>query len=119
MNKFHFSKNMKAKEILKYIDSGVPKESEEIIKQFVGILYYATTIMNVSVFGDDKPDTVAFASVKLVPEDGWFILGITINRDKKRHYEKRMSYFSICQELQDRGLDITPRNFMDVIRTSH
>lgn len=28
-----------------------------------------------------------------------------------------MSYFSICQELQDRRLDATPRNFMDVIRS--
>lgn len=91
---------------------------KEIIKKFVGVLYYApTTIMNVSVFGDDKPDTVAFVRVRLVPEDGWFILDVTINRDKKRHNEKKMSYFSICQELQDRNLDATPRNFMDVIRS--
>lgn len=91
---------------------------EEIIRQYVGILFYApTTVMNVSVFGDDKPDTVAFVRVRLVPEDGWFILDVTINRDKKRHNEKRMSYFSICQELQDRRLDPTPRNFMDIIRT--
>jgi hypothetical protein len=89
---------------------------EETIRQYVGILFYApTTVMNVSVFGDDKPDTVAFVRVRLVPEDGWFILDVTINRDKKRHNEKRMSYFSICQELQDRRLDITPRNFMDIM----
>lgn len=91
---------------------------EETIKQFVGVLYYApTTIMNVSVFGDDKPDTVAFVRVELVPEEGWFILNVTINWDKKRHFKKNMSYFSICQELQDRRLDATPRNFMDVIRS--
>lgn len=89
---------------------------EETIKQFVGVLYYApTTIMNVSVFGDDKPDTVAFVRVERV-EDG-FMLVVTINRDKKRHIKKSMSYFSICQELQDRNLDATPRNFMDVLRT--
>jgi hypothetical protein len=91
---------------------------EETIKQFVDVLYYApTTIMNVSVFGDDKPDTVAFVRMRLVPEDGWFILDVTINRDKKRHNEKKMSYFSICQELQDRNLDATPRNFMDLLHT--